>query len=394
MNPLITILICLITMYVLSELLRTVSIPRVVGYILSGMLLGLPPIRSLIFDQQSIWLVSFLSQIGVILLLFFVGLQINFKQFEKSIVPSVWISLFNTSIPLLLGYLVSRYWFNFESGTSIIIGVCMSVSATAVALDLLEELNKLRTKLGALIVSAGTFDDMIELFLITIVLTFLETAMQKTTIAGLIIGIIIFAAVILLFRFLVIPILLRRIENQPGRAQFFTGALIITLVMAALAEYLGIGAFIGALFSGLIIRQVLLKKPNRKPWEKAEITHSIHTLAFGFLVPFFFFYVGYQTEILAIWENITFGLVITALAIFGTVIGSAIGYYINFHNLRDAFTVGWAMNAKGDTEIVIAQLALVAGVITVPIFSSLIFMAVLSTLISPFVLRVLLRKMQ
>ncbi len=393
MNPLITILACLIVMYITSQILRALSIPRVVSYILSGMILSLPQISLLLFDTESMWLIKFMSQIGVILLLFFVGLQINFKQFEKSIAPSAWISLFNTAIPLMLGYLASRYYFNLESGTSIIIGVCLSVSATAIALDLMEELGKLKTRLGALIVSAGTFDDLVELFLITILLTFIETA-THTTISQLIIGIIIFSAVILFFRFLIIPFLLRIIPNKGGRSEFFTAAIIIALLMATLAEYLGIGAYIGALFSGLIIRQVLLKEPGHKPWERAELTHSIHTLAFGFFVPFFFFNVGYQTELAAIWTNIDFGLVITAIAIFGTVIGSAIGYYISFHNLREAFTVGWAMNAKGDTEIVIAELALTAGVITIPIFSSLIFMAVISTLISPFILRILLQKIQ
>jgi Kef-type K+ transport system membrane component KefB len=172
----------------------------------------------------------------------------------------------------------------------------------------------------------------------------------------------------------------------------FTGALIITLLMAVLADYLGVGALIGALFSGVIIRQVLLKEPHHKPWERMEISHTIHSIAFGFLVPFFFFFIGFQTNILAIWENITFGIVITLLAVFGTVVGSALGYYITRHNWREGWIVGWAMNAKGDTELVIAQLALSAGVISASVFSSLIFMAVVSTLISPFVLRPMMKK--
>lgn len=392
MNPLLTILICLIAMYVLAELLRKLSVPRVVSQISAGMILALPLIRGFVFTQEGVWVVKFLSDIGLILLLFFVGLQINFKQFEKTIASSARISILNTSIPLALGYLASKYLFGLDNSVSLIVGVCMSVSATAIALDILEEFNKLRSRLGTIIISAGTFDDVLELFLITGILTFLETAVKRTTLVELAFGVVLFAVLVLVFRFWIIPFILHRIEEQPEHAQLFTGALIITLVMAALADYLGVSALIGALFSGVIIRQILFKEPGHKPWERTEITHSIHSIAFGFLVPFFFFFVGFQTDVLAIWANITFGVVITLLAIFGTVVGSALGYYLTYRNWREGWIVGWAMNAKGDTELVIAQLALSAGVISQMVFSSLIFMAVVSTLISPFVLRSMLRK--
>jgi Kef-type K+ transport system membrane component KefB len=380
-------------MYILSEILRALLVPRVVSQIAAGMLLGLPAIRQHLFGQDSISLISFLADVGVILLLFFVGLQISFKQFERNIKPSIWISLLNTVLPLAFGYLASRYFFGLSNSTSVIVGVCMSVSATAIALDLMEEFNKLRTKLGVLIVSAGTFDDIVELILITGVLTFIQTALDHTTLLELGFGTLMFAVIVMVFRFWVIPFVLHRIEGQPEHAQLFTGALIITLIMAVLAEYLGLGALIGALFSGVIIRQVLMGEPGHKPWERAEITHSIHSIAFGFLVPFFFFQVGFQTDVLAIWQNIGFGITITVLAFIGTVVGSMLGYYINLHNWKEGWIAGWALNAKGDTELVIAQLALSAGVITATIFSSLIFMAVVSTLVSPLVLRRLLKKM-
>jgi len=378
-------------MYVLSELLRAISVPRVVSQIIAGMIMALPLIRT-IFDQESILLVKFLADIGVILLLFFVGLQINFRQFEKSIPSSAWISFFNTSIPLVFGFLASKYLFNLDTSVSLIVGVCLSVSSVAISLDILEELKKIRTKLGALIASAGAFDDMVELILITVILTFIETALQKTSILQLFFGVLLFSAVVLAFRLWFIPFFLHRIEGQPEHAQLFTGALIITLIMAVLADYLGLGALIGALFSGVIIRQVLLKDPGHKPWERMEITHPIHSIAFGFLVPFFFFNVGFSTDVLAIWQNLTFGVVITLIAIIGTVVGSALGYYIVNRNWKNGCIVGWALNAKGDTELVIAQLALSAGVISKGVFSSLIFMAVVSTLVSPFVLKHLLKK--
>lgn len=392
MSIITIVLICLLSMFVVAELLRRLAIPRVVGQVIAGMIFGIPIIKNLVFTSEGLSVISFLADIGVIVLLFFVGLQINFRQIGKNVLPSAGVSLFNTGLPLILGFIASKYFFHLNNAQSLIIGVCMSVSAAAIALDLMEEFGKLRTRLGAFIVTAGTFDDIVELLLITIILAFLETAIKKTSIVQLFFGIIIFAAVALAFRLWIIPAVLNLIERQPERAFIFTGALVITLVMAVVAEIAGVGALIGALFSGMIIRQVLMRDIGHKPWERAEITHTIHTIAFGFLVPFFFFHIGMQANLLQIWDNIGFGIVITILAIFGTVFGSNLGYYLVNRNWEEGRIVGWAMNAKGDTELIIADLAMAAGVINGAIYSSLIFMALVSTLISPYVLKRLLLK--
>ncbi|MBI4146039.1 cation:proton antiporter [Candidatus Woesearchaeota archaeon] len=386
MNPLLIILICLSSMYILTELLRRTGIPRVVSQILAGMIFSLPFIREQLFTQQSLWLISIFAEIGVVLLLFFVGLQIDFKQFGKNLPTSLWISVLNTLLPLTLGFLASHYLFGLPKYGSLIVGICMSVSASALSLDLLAEFNKLRTKLAALIVSAGTFDDIVEMFLLAGVFTVLESAVKHITIVELTINVFLFAALVFTFRYWLIPKIIKQIEHQPEHAQLFTGAIIITLLMAVLADHLGISAMIGALFSGVIIRQIM-KEPGHKPWERQEITHSIHTIAFGLFVPFFFFAIGIQTDLLSIWNNLLFSTVITILAIIGTVFGSSIGYYITNRNWKEGSIVGWAMNAKGDTELIVAQLALSVGAITHDVFSSLIFMAVISTLISPFVLK-------
>ncbi len=394
MSPLITLLACICLMYVLGEIFRFFSIPRVLSQIAAGLVLGFPVFQKALFPPASIALVQFLSDIGVILLLFFVGLQVNLKQFGKELPASVRMSLFNTFLPLFLGTGVSYFVFGLDWPIAVIVGICMSVSASAIALDILEEYNKLQTRIGSRIVSAGALDDVLEVFLITGALTFLETTIRKTTLLQLASGTLIFVMSIFIFRFWLIPILLHRIEKQPEHAQLFTGALIIMLVMAILADYLGVGVLIGALFSGIILRQVLLKEPGHKPWERTEITQTIHTISFGFVVPFFFFYIGFQTDLFAIWNNLFFSVVLTFLAIGGTLFGTAFGYYITYKNWTEGLLVGWAMNAKGDTELIIAQLALSVGAISPAIFSSLIFMAIVSTLISPLMLRPMLEKVK
>ena len=263
----------------------------------------------------------------------------------------------------------------------------MSVSSTSIAIDIFEEFGKLRTRLGKLVVSAGTFDDFVEVILITIVLATLENFTRNSSILQAIIGLIFFALLITGFKIFLIPYFLHSIENRSNHAQLFTGVLIMTIAIAIVARNAGIGIHIGALLSGILIRQGILNEPHHKPWERTELTQAIHTLAFGFLVPFFFFNVGFQTNIFSIWNNMPLSITITILAIAGTWLGTALGYYLANGDWKSASIIGWAMNAKGDTELVVAHIALSVGVISIPIFSSLIFMAVVSTIISPLVLK-------
>lgn len=396
METLTVILICLAAVYFIAELLSLFKIPRVISQICVGIVLGMPFAKTFLFDAESLHVLKFLAYLGSILLVFFVGLQINFDSFKKTAGISLRISIFNTFVPLTLGFLVSKYFFGLSNVVSIIAGVCMSVSASALALDMLEEYGKLKTKLGSLIVSAATLDDLVEILLLTTVLTLVGAAASKFSFLWMILHIILFLVILLLFRSILIPFVLRIVEYKMYRPALFTGALIITLLLAVFAEFLGIGALIGAVFGGLIIRQVLIKDKGHRPWERSEISHVIHSISFGFLVPLFFFWIGLNTNILSIWQNLSYGITITVIAILGTVYGTAFGYLITVKNWRKQYNnsllVGWAMNAKGDTELVIAQFALGAGVISSDIFSSLIFMALVSTLISPFIFKRLLRK--
>ncbi len=392
MEPLTTLLVCLGILYLFSELLQFFKIPRVVSQISVGVILGIPFIRDALFTPESTSILKFLAYIGSILLLFFVGLEIDIKKLRKNLGISLNISIFNTLFPLTFGFLASKYLFGLPDIVSLLVGVCMSVSATAFALDLLEEYGKLKTALGALIVGAGTVDDTVEILLVASILAIIGIVGAKFSILLLILNVVIFLVILFLFRFLFIPFILTIVERKMYKPALFTAALLITLLLAVLAEKLKIGAIIGALFGGLIIRQVLKTDKAHGPYERTEITHVVHAIGFGFLVPLFFLWVGLNTDVYSIWENIGFSLAITVLAVFGTVFGSAFGYWLKTRNWKNGWLVGWAMNAKGDTELVIAQVALGSGLISKDIFSSLIFMALVSTLISPLIFEHLLKK--
>jgi len=392
-NALLVTLIALVLAYLLSEVFRHFKLPRVIGQILAGIILGLPLIKGLFFTDEISSVFSFITNIGIMLLFFFVGLEISIVQFKKNFKETSLIAVFNTLLPLSAGFLVSRFLFNFNNITSLIIGISLSVSSQAISLDILEELKLLKSKIGNLILMSGAVDDVFELLLISsILVVFHSTRLGQISFQKLAINILGFVLVVILIRMLLIPFTLRAFEKEKSQASLFMGALIIVLFMAYVSELFGVGSLIGALIAGILVRQTLISGEDRKPWRKNELSHSIHIISFGFLIPIFFVNVGLSVDISTLSSNLVLVFVLLLVDIFGTLIGTVIGVLLSKGTMAEGLAVGWGVIPKGDTEIVIATLALSGGLINIDIFTAIIAVALLSTFIAPIVFKLMIRQ--
>ncbi|HLC60362.1 MAG TPA: cation:proton antiporter [Candidatus Nanoarchaeia archaeon] len=392
-NPLFVILLALIVAFFLSEIFRYFNLPRVIGQILAGIILGLPMIRPYLFTVEVYSQFTFLTNMGILLLFFFIGLEISPKEFKKNFKESALISVFNTLIPLLAGFFAGRFVFGLSPMASLIIGISLSVSSQAISLDILEELKLIKSKIGNLIVSAGTVDDVFELLLVSFLLVaFHSAALGQSSFQKLAIDIFGFVLIVIIFRFSLIPIALRIFEREKSKSTLFMGALIIVLLMAYVSELLGVGSLIGALIAGILVRQTLLNEIDRKPWRMNEISHSIHIIAFGFLIPIFFVNVGLKTDFSSVSSNIPLILALLFIDIFGTVLGTIIGVILSKGTFREGLTVGFGVVPKGDTELAIATLALNAGIISIGVFTAIISVDLIATFIAPIVFKFLVKK--
>ncbi|HLC62504.1 MAG TPA: cation:proton antiporter [Candidatus Nanoarchaeia archaeon] len=392
-NPLFVILVALVLAFFLSEIFRYFSLPRVIGQILAGVILGIPIIKNSLFNSEVNSAFSFLTNMGILLLFFFIGLEISPRQFKKNFKESSLIAVFNTIIPLVLGFLAGHFIFGLSIMASLIIGICLSVSSQAISLDILEELKLLKSKIGNLIVSAGTVDDVFELLLVSVLLVaFHSTALGETSLQKLALDIFAFVLIVVIFRFSLIPIALRIFEKEKSQSTLFMGALIIVLLMAYVSEVAGVGSLIGALVAGILVRQTLLSEIDRKPWRMNEISHSIHIIAFGFLIPIFFVNVGLKTEFSSISSNIPLILALLFIDIFGTVLGTVIGVMLSKGTFMEGLTVGFGVVPKGDTELAIATIALGAGIISIGIFTAIITIDLIATFIAPIVFKFMVKK--
>lgn len=390
-NPLFATLIALIVAYTLSEILKIFGVPRVIGQISAGILLGTTFLKNILFTQETYSIFEFISNIGIILLFFFIGLEISLRQFKQNFKESSMIAIFNTIIPLVSGFLVGKYFFHFNNIVSIIIGISVSVSSQSISLDILEEVKLLKTKIGNLIMTSGTVDDVFELLLISVILVIFHSAIGHVSFQKLVVDAVIFILLVVVAKVLLIPFALKIFEREKSQANMFMGGLIIVLLMAYLSEILGIGSLIGALIAGILVRQTLLTGPERKPWRKNELSHSIHIVAFGFLIPVFFVNVGLKMDLGVVSSNLLLVFVLLLIDIVGTLVGTITGVLLSKGSLTEGLIVGWAVIPKGDTELVIATLALSNGLIDIGIFSAIITVAIISTLIAPVIFRFLVR---
>lgn len=393
MTPLFMILLCLMLAYIFSEFFKNIGVPRVVGQITAGLILGFFVFNNQLFTQDELKILSFLANLGVVLLFYYIGLEVNLKSFTKHLKKSFTISILNTLIPFIIGFLVSKLLFNFDTIVSAIIGICLSVSAEAVSMDLLDEFKMMRSRIGSIIISAGAVDDILELFILTIVVSVFHLSLNKTTaFSQLVLGIGLFVIILALARILIIPNMLKAFDKEKSSTARFTGAIIIVFLVAALADLLGIGALIGAMIAGMLTRQTIFKSQEIKKCDKYDIARSLHIISFGFLIPLFFVWVGLNSDLSLFSDDYLFlTIILTMISVIGTVGGTALAVKLSKGSFKEGMIIGWGLNPKGDVELVVAVLALQAGIISNPLFTSLIVMSLITTIISPIAFKYLLK---
>jgi len=230
------------------------------------------------------------------------------------------------------------------------------------------------------------------LLLVTIILSVLHVAISHVSVLGLMLYIMAFIAIVIIARIWVVPRALKLFNKEKSSTARFTGSLIILLLIATLADFLQIGSFIGALVAGVIVRQTIFKETSIPNWQEHDIANSLHIIAFGFLIPIFFVWIGLRTDPALILPNYLLILVMFVISTLGTVFGSMLAVMADKGTFREGLIVGWGLNPKADVELVIASLALGASIISNSIFTALVFMSLITAIVSPIVFKRIVKK--
>ncbi len=382
--------IILIVAFVLGELFKRTGLPSVVGQILAGILFGIPLFEELFFgDAQAFLIIDFLATLGILLLLFLAGLEIDIDKVKETSRDSILVSMSSAIVPFTLGFVfVMGVFPEYGLLTALIFGGAMMVTSEGTKVRVLMDLNSLNTRLGAVMLAAGAIDNVFEVLFLSLVVilakggSLFELAMVPAEIAIFI--------VIAFVSFKAISKTLHYLDKLPGEeTELFSIVMIFILVLAALSESLNVGYLIGAIVGGFLL-QLSMKGISRK--HQSELIHTIKLVALGFVVPFFFVNVGLRFDLSTFLSSTTLIIATVLIAFLGKMIGTLIVKPLSSLNLKQLYYMGWAMNSRGAAELVIALIAVQYGLIPLEIYSALVAMSIITTLVFPPVLARGIRK--
>jgi Kef-type K+ transport system membrane component KefB/nucleotide-binding universal stress UspA family protein len=388
----------------LGELMRRVNLPPVVGELLAGVVLGpslfgllLPGLQAAIFpkSQAQADLLSVVSWLGVLFLLVATGLETDLKLIVSKGKNALLISLGGILVPFVTGfalgqYLPAQFLANPDDRLvfSLFMATAMSISAIPVIAKVLIDLKLIRRDIGQITLAAGMTDDSLGWILLSVVAG-LATSGQINlgAVLSAVGGAVAFLAVAITVGRPVFARLLQWVDDQIGGASAqLTTVLILAFAAAALTHQLGIEAALGAFTVGILAGQA--------PRFSREAGHTLETITSAFLAPIFFAAAGLKVNLPALLEPTTFviGLLVLAIACFGKFVGVYVGARVGGLGHWEGLALGSGMNARGAMEIIVATIGLSLGVLTPQMYSIVVMVAIVTSLMAPPLLRWTLSK--
>jgi len=390
-HPLAILLLQIITIILVARvfgyLCKKIRQPSVIGEIAAGILLGpsfvgmhFPEVSAFLFPVQSLGNLQFLSQIGLILFMFVIGMELDLKVLKNKADDAIVISHASIIIPFALGMGLAFFIYtdfapanvNFLS-FALFTGIAMSVTAFPVLARIVQERGLSKHKLGTIAITCAAADDITAWCILAAVIAIVKAGSLVSALYTILMAI----GYILVMVKLVQPFL-KRIgdiySNKEGLSKPIVAVFFILLLVSAYTtEVIGIHALFGAFMAGVIMpaninfRNIFIEK--------------IEDVALVLLLPLFFVFTGLRTQIgllnePGLWQMCA---VIIALAVAGKFLGSAIAAKFVGQSWRESLIIGALMNTRGLMELVVLNIGYDLGVLSPEIFAMMVIMALVTT---------------
>jgi len=359
--------------------------PSVLGELIVGLALG-PSLIDLqhlpIFDEPLVEeMVHQLGEIGVLLLMFVAGLELHLSELACTSRVSAFAGSLGVVVPVALGYIVGAA-FGFSPQQAIFLGLALGATSVSISAQTPMELKVLRSRVGLGLLGSAVFDDILVILFFSTFLALSTGERGLGAVAFLILRMVIFLGISTLFGLKVLPAVVRRVSRLPVSQSVLALAVVVLFLYGFAAEVLGsMAAITGTFLAGLMFS---------RSGEKERLERGIHALAYGFLVPIFFVNIGLtvnarELDINVIWLFIT----ISVTAIFGKLLGSGLGARLAGYSWREAAQLGAGMISRGEVGLILAAVGLEQGLVNSSEFSAIIGMVIVTTVITPPLLRAL-----
>lgn len=390
-HPLAILLLQIITIVIVARffgwIFRKIGQPTVIGEIIAGIFLGpsvvgmyLPEYSAMLFPVESLGNLQFLSQIGLILFMFVIGMELDLKVLKNKANDAVVISHASIVFPFALGIGLSYFIYHrfAPAGVeflafSLFMGIAMSITAFPVLARIVQERGIHKTRLGTIVITCAAADDITAWCLLAAVIAIVKagTFMSSLYVIGC-------ATLYVLMMLFVVKPFLKKVgdlyANRNELSKPIVAIFLLTLIISSyLTEVIGIHALFGAFMTGAIM-------PDSTKFRNIFI-EKVEDVALILLLPLFFVFTGLRTQIGLISDpellKITGYIILVAVA--GKFVGSALAARFVGQNWRDSFTIGALMNTRGLMELVVLNIGFDLGVLSPEIFTMMVIMALVTT---------------
>lgn len=384
---LIQIIAVLLMVRLFGFLFKHIGQPGVIGEIVAGIVLGpsvlgyfFPDVFQALFPPESLTNLELLSQVGLVLFMFVIGMELDFSVLKNKINETLLISHAGILVPFFLG-IVASYWIYEEYAAAqtaflpfaLFIGISMSITAFPVLARIIQERNMTKTSLGTLAIASAANDDVTAWCLLAVVIAIAKAGTFASALYA--IGL---TALYIIIMFMVVRPFLKKVgevyANQEVINKTFVALILLILIISStLTEIIGIHALFGAFMAGVVMppsigfRKVMMEK--------------VEDIALVFFLPLFFAFTGLRTEIGLINSPALWGvcLLLITVAVAGKLGGCAVAARLVGESWKDSFTIGTLMNTRGLMELVALNIGYEMGVLPPSIFVILVIMALVTT---------------
>jgi Kef-type K+ transport system membrane component KefB len=360
-----------------DELFKRIGQPPVVGEILAGVIVGPAVLGWYEINAET----TLFAEIGVVLLLFQVGVETRLHELLRVGVTALAVGALGVILPFAGGFLAAELA-GGDLAQAIFLAAALTATSVGITSNVLRDLGALGTRSGRIILGAAVIDDVLAIMILSVASGVaansftIESVLVLLVVAAAFIGVVVIGGTRILRR-------RRSLLTDPKFAETpFLPGMIVMLGLAALAAFIGLAAIIGAFLAGMVVGE-----SNERRALEAEVAPVA-----AFFTPFFFGFIGAQIDLagLANVEAVLLLLGITGLAIATKFAGAFLGGIRE--GIARATLIGWGMVPRGEVGIVVAGLGLQQGAIAAEMYTVVVGMAILTTLVVPPLLPALVRR--
>lgn len=364
--------------------------PSVLGELLAGILLGPTVIDflhiSLFTDTHLPTLIHELAELGVLFLMFIAGMELHLSDLAKSRKVSLLSGVLGVVFPLLFGLALALF-FPIPITEALFLGVILAATSVSISAQTLMELKVLRSRVGIALLGAAVFDDILVVLIFSVFTALAGNTAENGFLSVLLIAVkmVLYLGVATYLGMWLLPRLSRKVDALPISQAIISFTVVMILLFGWTAEVFGnMAAITGTFIAGLVF--------SRSP-VRERIQSGISSLAYGLFIPVFFINVGLSTDARELFGDIFWlFFAMTILAIIGKILGSGLGAWMSGFTKREALQMGIGMMSRGEVGLIVATVGITNGIIPNELFSAVVGVVIITTLLTPPLLRMSFKK--